>query len=96
MFTVPPCYSNRYREVVADDGVLCKTAKSYFECKEAGWGQVTVQIEIKVNDKHDIPMQPIRLQHMTKFRTGGETVIKEVPIPMALAEQVGLVRVNDE
>ena len=54
MFILPACYNNRYREVQASDSVLCKSAKSYFECKEAGWGQVTVQIEIKLKAKFGV------------------------------------------
>ena len=70
---MPNCYANRYREVVANDSILCRNAKSYFECKEAGWGTVNVQIEIEFKDDLGYPLQPIRLQHLTSFKQNGET-----------------------
>lgn len=42
MFNLPACYSNRYREIVRDGTFACQNAKSWFECKETGWGAVNV------------------------------------------------------
>ena len=89
-FILPATYNDCVREVVADDGIVCKSSKSFFECKEASSKKVLVQIEIHFNDKFGIAMEPIRLQHLTKFTSTGETVIKEVPIPRAIAKKVYL------
>ena len=62
MFVLPNCYSQRYREIVRDNTPGCKNAKSWFECKEAGWGTVNVQIEIELRDDLGFPARaPIRL-----------------------------------
>ena len=69
MFILPACYSNRYREVVSDK-IIGSNSKDWFHCKEVGWGTVNVQIEI--NFKDDLGIQPVRLQHMTKFTPQGD------------------------
>ena len=68
MFTLPACYANRYREVCRDGGIACKNAKSWFECKEAGWGTVNVQMELKFRDDLAYNVRPVKLQHITSFR----------------------------
>ena len=58
---------------MADDSVVCRNARSFFECKEAGWSPVNVQIEIEFKDDLCEPVRPIRLQHITSFKATGET-----------------------
>ena len=96
MFTLPPCYSNRYRSVRSDNSVLCRNAKSYFECKEAGWGQVNVQIEVTFREDLGYPLRPFRLQQMTRFDDRGDVNYQTVKIPRALAEQLQLVKPREQ
>ena len=78
--------------IETNSDVLCKNSRSWFECKESGWGTVNVQMEIEFKDDLGYPLRPIKLQHITSFKPLGETKFHSVPIPRALAEQLGLVK----
>ena len=90
MFILPACYQNRYREVVRDGTPACRDARSYFECKEATSGAVNVQMEIKFREDLGINMPAVRLQHVTAFKSTGESKIHKVQIPRAFAEELKL------
>ena len=90
MFTLPPCYKNRFREVATDGTARCKNARSWFECKESGWGTVNVQMEITFRDDLVYPIRPVRLQHITSFKPTGESKIHKIRIPRDLASTIGL------
>lgn len=86
-FTLPPCYSNRYREVLAVGAPA--HSKNWFECKEAGWGPVNIQMQLEFKDL-GYPLAPVKLQHITSFKPTGESKIHKIKIPRDLAEQLHL------
>ncbi len=71
-------------EVATNDSYLCKTAKSYFECKDVSWGgKVKVTIEIELSTKYGVHVEPLLIQHTISFRGTGQTNVIGVPIPVA-------------
>ena len=58
-FTLPNSYAVRYREIVRDGSAACLNAKNFFECKDAGWAPVNVQIELGFREDLVYPLRPI-------------------------------------